>query len=303
MGVSAVSDLPPFEPLSSSPPTDRSWGINFGGGTNSTALVLECYRRELRPDYIVFADTGSERDETYASIERLQAWLKARDFTPLSITRWVRQKPLEDGRHFESLEEHCLRTSYLPSAAYGYAGCSSKFKRQPAEKWRKENGFYPSVYALGYDSGEHRRVNRRRCEERDAVGEEPWYPLYAWGVSRAMCVDIISAAGLPPVPKSACFFCPHQKPAEWLDLRKNRPDLFDRAMAIESRARAAGNADDVGLPRTYAGMPRPAFLGDADAWLDVAVSRQAQKTVVGPAPDASCSTSEPTCDCFEASEP
>ena len=43
-----------------------------------------------------------------------------------------------------------------------------------------------------------------------------------------------SSAGLPEPPKSACFFCPFHTLEHWRRLRKARPDLFDRAAAIET---------------------------------------------------------------------
>ncbi len=76
-----------WEPLSQTPPVGLPWGINLGGGTNSTALVIECFNRGLRPHWILFADTGGERPETYAAIERLGRWCMERDWTPITTTR------------------------------------------------------------------------------------------------------------------------------------------------------------------------------------------------------------------------
>jgi hypothetical protein len=248
-----VTTVEPFDPLSMLPPKGRAWGINFGGGTNSTALVIESFRRGFRPDWILFCDTGSERPETYAAIDRLSAWCKDRAFTPLSVTRWEREKPLPDGSYSESLEQYCLRTEYMPSKAYGFAGCSTKYKVQPAQRWRKANGFGDSVYAIGFDAGEWKRVSRRKCiraAEGEQQHEDPWYPLYAWGITRAICRDLIAGAGLPPVAKSACFFCPNNKKTEWSQLKAQHPELFQRSLEIEAKARAAGNARENGLMRS-----------------------------------------------------
>lgn len=43
--------------------------VNFGGGTNSTGLLVGAVERGLRPDIVVFADTGSEMPHTYAHLE------------------------------------------------------------------------------------------------------------------------------------------------------------------------------------------------------------------------------------------
>lgn len=34
---------------------------SYGGGTNSTALLIECVKRGIRIDMILFADTGGEK--------------------------------------------------------------------------------------------------------------------------------------------------------------------------------------------------------------------------------------------------
>ena len=38
--------------------------VSFGGGVNSTALLIGLEERDERPDYILFADTGGEKPET-----------------------------------------------------------------------------------------------------------------------------------------------------------------------------------------------------------------------------------------------
>lgn len=272
----------PFDHLSLVPPSDRPWGVNFGGGTNSTALIVELHARGYRPDWIVFADTGGEKPETYAALDRLQAWLAERAWPLVQRVRWERIKALADGSLSETLEEYCHRLGYMPSAAYGYGGCATKFKRQPAERWRKEHGFWRTVYALGFDAGETKRVNRRKCESGEGIHEEPWYPLYAWGMTRAACEATIGRAGLPPVPKSACFFCPYTKAHEWADLARQHPGLYQRALAIEAQALAAGNAKS-GLRRSQG------FLRDLPL---AAPPRQEEQEERG---------TGIACDCFEAS--
>ena len=43
---------------------------------------------------------------------------------------------------------------------------------------------------------------------------EPHYPLIEWGYNLEKCKQIITDAGLPLPVKSACYFCPNQKPLE-----------------------------------------------------------------------------------------
>lgn len=305
-----------FDPLSKKPPPkkDRPWGVNFGGGTNSVALVVELVNRGFKPNWVIFADTGNERPATYEAIVRTARWLEARDIE-FSVTRWWRQrgdgsertqqgvknaleavarlapweKWIPEGGWFETLADYCLRTGYMPSAAYGYGGCSTKFKRQPAERWRAQHGFSDTVYCLGFDAGEERRVNKKKCDraaEGEQLGEDPWYPLYAWGISRDDCEEIVEESGLGPVPKSACTFCPYTKSPEWYALKRESPSLFRQALKIEANAVAHGNAKS-GLRRSQG------FLRDLPRALPMA-----ETPAVAEVPER-----DPTCECFESSSP
>lgn len=213
-------------------PPASPWGINFGGGLNSTALIIECRKRGLKPDWIIFADTGSERPETLTHVERMREWCKG--WVAITVVKWIRK----DGS-FESLHDNCLRTKFMPSKAYGYAGCTSKWKVQPMERWRKINDFDHGAFAVGYDAGEHRRIGRA-CARGDDPDMIAWYPLVAWEIDRAGCDAICQAEGMS-VPKSSCFMCPNMKRPEWESLKVEHPDLFDIAVNIEVQARAAGN--------------------------------------------------------------
>lgn len=225
-------------------PPAGTWGINFGGGTNSWALAIEADRRGLRPDWCLFADTGSETPETYRGIDQFAAWCAVREW-PFEVVRWIRK----DGS-FESIHDNCLRTEMLPSKAYRLAGCTSKWKIQPMQKWRKEHGFLPTTVAIGYDNGEESRKQaaaKRACDDPESHPDESyWYPLIAWEIDRAGCQRIVSEAGIS-VGKSSCFCCPNMRPAEWDELRATHPELYATAEEIERRAIEAGNADTARL--------------------------------------------------------
>jgi hypothetical protein len=246
--------------MSLTPPASP-WGINFGGGLNSTAVIIECRNRGLRPDWILFADTGSEMPGTLDHVERMRQWCDG--WCELTVVRWIRKEPVpihpgvsvrpddvdatatsDDGdvvvfSRFEPLHAQCLRSGYLPSKAYGNAGCTSKWKIQPMEKWRKERGFDHGAFAVGYDAGEISRITKA-CQRGDDPGMTAWYPLVAWGIDRLGCEAICSKQGIT-VGKSSCFMCPNLRAHEWEGLRIEHPDLFDIAMQIEDRAREAGN--------------------------------------------------------------
>ena len=100
--------------------------IGYGGGVNSTAMLIECCRRGVKVDLILFADTGGERPETYSYVVGFSAWLISKGYPPITIVNRVRR----DGS-IETLEQECHRLSCLPSLAYGFKTCSQKHKIQP----------------------------------------------------------------------------------------------------------------------------------------------------------------------------
>jgi hypothetical protein len=71
-------------------------------------------------------------------------------------------------------------------------------------------------------------------------------------LSRAACAQLIRRAGLPVPPKSACWFCPFHRPSTWAEMRRDDPELFARAAALEdllNTRRAALGRDPVWLTR------------------------------------------------------
>jgi hypothetical protein len=218
--------------------------VSFGAGRNSGAMLLGMYERGIRPDVIVFADTGNEKPETYAHMwQYMQPWLAAHGMPAITIV-------IKGGLR-ETLEERCLRTGYMPSIAYGLRGCSHKFKIEPTLKFL--NNWLPAQEiwakgeriekAIGYHYFEPQRA--KPLPEDEAKKYVPIYPLIEWRWGPDECEETFGRHGLPVPPKSACFFCPSSKANEVLQLHRNHPDLFARALAIE--AAAASNTKSAAL--------------------------------------------------------
>lgn len=105
--------------------------VSFGGGVNSTALLIGLVQRRYRPDFIMFADTGGEFEETYQHVKQFSQWLTSRDFPPIITVH----------RNYErhaTLEAECHNLKTLPSKAFGFSGCSVKWKRQPMDRFLSE---------------------------------------------------------------------------------------------------------------------------------------------------------------------
>ncbi|HEY7616802.1 MAG TPA: hypothetical protein VH744_08365, partial [Terriglobales bacterium] len=212
--------------------------IADGMGVDSTAMLLVLKAHAIRPNLILFADTGGEKPETYQYIELRRAWLAASGFPPLVVLRYTPKKVPD-----RTLEDQCLRTKTLPSLAYGGKSCSLKWKVAPQNRycarwepalWCWQAGKKP-IKAIGYDAG---KSDGRRIKIWNDGKYVYWYPLKELGLDRDACKRLIADAGLREPPKSACWFCPASKKAELQWLERQHPDLVLRALAIEENAMA-----------------------------------------------------------------
>lgn len=59
--------------------------VAYGMGVDSTAMLVGLHQRGVRPDLILFADTGGEKPETYAYLPIIQAWLERVGFPPVVV--------------------------------------------------------------------------------------------------------------------------------------------------------------------------------------------------------------------------
>ena len=240
--------------------------LNLGMGVDSTSMLVGLKRAGLIPDLIHFADTGSEKPETYEYIWTIQPWLEANGFPGITI---VWRSPAKVSYH--SLEENCLANETLPSMAFGMKSCSLKWKAEimdrfllgvtrgpnkckpwlppqclPGKSFKNAAGKRerpaPQVKALkliGYDNGPS--DSRRSVGRTEDACFQYFYPLRQWGWAREDCIAAIREEGLEQPLKSACFFCPASKKWEVLWLAGRHPELFLRAVKMEDTARNGKN--------------------------------------------------------------
>ena len=180
--------------------------VSYGGGANSTALLIGLHQHRIPVDLILFADTGAEHPHTYAYLEVMDSWLKDHGMPP--ITRVY--KTTRDGKRL-TLEDECLQSCSLPSIAYGFKRCSLKHKIGPQEKFCNH---YPTcqkawaagkrvVKFIGYDADEGYRSDKVLLGDLADRKYSKWYPLMEWGWTRDDCIRQIEAAGLPQPGKSS----------------------------------------------------------------------------------------------------
>ena len=154
--------------------------VSYGGGVNSTALLVGLHQHRIPVDLILFADTGAEHPHTYAYLDIMDRWLKDHGMPP--ITRVY--KTTRDGKRL-TLEQECLQSGTLPSMAYGFKRCSLKHKIGPQEKFCNHYPPCRKVWAagkrvvkfIGYDAGEGYRSDKVLLGDLADPKYSKWYPL------------------------------------------------------------------------------------------------------------------------------
>lgn len=201
-------------------PVIAAWGM----GVDSTAMIIEWVKQGLPLSAVLTADTGVEREETYAFLPIFQRWMD-RHHIEHHVVRYV-PKRFKHWPPYFSLLENCLTNATLPSISFGRHSCSQKWKIQPQDQW--VNGWEPArkiwakggkvVKLIGYDSSpaDSRRYAHREGHISDLYDYH--YPLRAWGWDRDACIARIRAEGLPVPIKSACWLCLAQKSSELMSL-------------------------------------------------------------------------------------
>ena len=214
--------------------------VAYGMGVDSTALLCGMAKQGIRPDFILFADTGAERKETYSFEPIMQEWLKKEGFPPITTVRYV-PKDFKNWPPYYDLETNLLTNGTLPGVSFGPASCSQKHKQMPQhsflkncqpvqEAWR--NG-ERCLKLIGFDNSPRDRKRTYSANPKDRHLYDYHTPLIAWNWDRTECSRQIKAAGLPVPGKSSCFFCIALK--TW-ELEALPEDYLKRIVRIEARA-------------------------------------------------------------------
>lgn len=230
--------------------------VSYGGGLDSSAMLVKMWLTGQIPTAILFADTGGEKMETYAFIHTMDLWLTEHGMPGVT---WV-TKPGEAvrGSKHKTLEENCIENETLPSLAFGYKSCSLKWKAAPMDHWVSKHPEAQKAWdegrkvtrAIGYDASP---ADMRRSKIKESDKYTYWYPLREAGIRRPECAIIVRKAGLPVPMKSSCFFCPAMKRHEVKWLAENHPNLLARGLKMERGAREGkhGLRSTKGLGRSW----------------------------------------------------
>jgi len=160
-------------------PANAPIAVSYGMGVDSTAILVRFAREGIRPDMVIFADTGCEKDVTYRFLGSVRAWM-AVVWPGLDLT--VLPYSNAEGC-LQTLVQYLLRTEQLPGTAYGTRSCSTKYKggridalvdRTYGDRLEYYRNGGQVIRVLGYDAGPADRERR----EKDLRTQEAKRALY-----------------------------------------------------------------------------------------------------------------------------
>lgn len=293
--IASSKESNPFDDI----PEGHAINVCFGGGVDSTAMLVLMRRWNVVPDLITFADTGGEKPETYEHVRAMDPILRSWGFPTVT---WCKLKTLPS-TPYNDLWGNNDANETLPSLAMGKKGCSVKWKQGPQDNflkgindefdcpedmpanranWHKPHPLWIESQAtgrkivklLGYDNGTQdiKRSKKLKKEDKSFLYR---YPLQAIGWTRPDCVKAIADAGVPMPIKSACFFCPASQKWELWWLAGTHPDLFMAALSMEWKAMIGphsrwdgdlGKWDEVIKGDTFPSTKVTVGLGRSFAW-------------------------------------
>jgi len=194
--------------------------FSFGGGVQTTAAVILIAQGEIEEvDELIFADTVSEKPETYWYMENYIKPILKKLNKPLTII-----KSHLPSYSYGDMYAHYWRLATIPSVIQ--RRCTDHFKLRPIAKYYKGQEV---EMMIGFSLDEAHRSRKKRT-----LWANESYPLIEMQITAADCRRIIQDYGYPIPTKSSCFFCQYQRVPEWNWLKNNHPDLFQKALDLEA---------------------------------------------------------------------
>ena len=195
--------------------------LGLSGGKDSAALAI--YMKQKYTDIFskiefFFSDTGAELKEVYEYLDRLEVYLGA------EIKRLNSNKSFDDW-----LEVH---NNFLPSAKQRW--CTRMMKIKPFEQFV---GNDKAITYIGIRADENRK---------GYISQKPnIIPFFPFIEDRIVKEDVFKlledSLGIPEYYKwrsrSGCYFCFFQQQKEWLGLKRNHPELYEKAKQYENKKR------------------------------------------------------------------
>lgn len=201
-----------------------------------------------RLDAAIFADTQAEPASVYSWLDWLEAEIQTLPFA-FPIYRVTRGSLTEDQLQIKTAKAghkyaKALIPAYVkaPDGSYGLFGrrCTADYKVAVILKKQRELAKVPRgckkpivTSWIGISRDEIYRMKPSR---------EPWaenvWPLVELGMRRETCLAWMQNHGYPEPPRSACVYCPFHSDFEWLRLKTEYPEEFEKSVEFEKNLQA-----------------------------------------------------------------
>ena len=246
--------------------------ISYGGGVQSTALLVLAAQRRIDFSLFLMSNVGddSEHPATLEYVREVAQPYAEEHGLEMHV---LNRRMVRDGS-VRTLYQNLTNPEHrsvgiparMPSGAPGSRACTQDFKVNVVARWLRERGATeenPAVVGIGISLDEIQRANGRS----DVPTQRVVYPLIGVGeetglkMRRDDCIRVIQDAGLPVPPKSSCYFCPFHSMDAWGEMKRNEPDLFEKAAALEDTINAK-RADSYPVWLSPAMVPLREAVGD-----------------------------------------
>lgn len=261
--------------------------ISYGGGVQSTALLVLAAQRVIDFPLALFSNVGddSEHPATLAYYHTHAVPYAARH--GIELVELTKQPKGQPRTLYGVLTNPDSRSIGIPARLGGSGqparrSCTVDFKIKRVIGELKRRGATatdPATTALGISIDEYHRMRTDSGIPQQLLT----YPLIDLRLSRDDCKALIETAGLPVPPKSSCYFCPFHSLTTWRAMRTNEPDLFAKSVALEAQLSERHQR----LPDKHGNSRGPIFFTDTQRPLTDATEPTGQLDLF-PETDASC---------------
>jgi len=200
--------------------------ISYGGGVQSTALVVLSLSEQWRVDEIVHVDLmDAESPATREYVARFREWLQREHGRDITVIERNMYRDMLDNPGFTPVPWRGKYERFILSRQ-----CTRQYKVAPLQRYLYDKYDGRIGLMLGISVDEYHRMR-----DSSAARIEHVYPLVDRRLTRWQCRDIIERAGLSVPYKSSCWFCPYRTPGSQLVLLQHYPQLREMADALEDR--------------------------------------------------------------------
>lgn len=246
---------------------------SFGGGIQSVAALVLQAQGKINYDYFVFSNVGedSENPDTLDYYREYALPFAEKHGIPL-----VEVGKLRLGKPSTLFQELMLDNRainipmHMQGGGMGNRHCTYDFKMRVVARWIRLQGHRKAIIGLNISTDEIERAHTPQWRDMAGIKEIVEYPLIDLRISRNDCRKLITDAGLPVPPKSACCFCPFHSRLNWVMLKTEKPELFQKAVELEKFLNY--KREKIGRDQVYLHpnlVPLDQAVGDQSNFFDV----------------------------------